>query len=134
MIYLAAPYWHEDEKVREWRHNRINEAAALLLLKLRKSIYSPITHNVPLSKILAEKYHCLTGPNKELGHNFWVYTVDFPILRKCDSLAILMLDGWAVSKGVKEETSLAEVAKMEIQYLKPIIVNDEIIDLISINI
>jgi hypothetical protein len=118
MIYLAAPYWHDEAWIRHQRYVAINKAAAYLLCHLRTSVYSPITHNVPLAQIIEQEYGIKTGRDEELGHNFWVYTIDFPVLRRCDSLIVFKLDGWFVSKGVGEEIELAMKAKMPIGSLE----------------
>ena len=120
MFYLASPYWHIDPEIREWRYKAVTQAASYLIHDRRACIYSPITHNVPISKLIEEKFNCKSGSGEELGHEFWVHIMDFPILRKCDGLLVLRLQGWEVSRGVSEEILVAETIKIPIEYLRPI--------------
>ena len=91
MIYLASPYAHEDEAVREERH-RAAEAHVAFLLQRSRWVFSPIVHCHEL-----KKRHALPE-----GHEFWL-TYDCHILAKADELHVLQLEGWRSSKGIRME-------------------------------
>lgn len=96
MIYLAAPYSHENPEI-ETERNRIIDNVTMNLVIMGFVVYSPITHGCALvrSGILddteigtdwkAWKHHCLG------------------MLEKADSMMILALEGWAESKGIDAE-------------------------------
>jgi hypothetical protein len=119
MIYLACPYWHFDKEIRNVRHQVANKAAAYLLYTLQEPIFSPLTHNVPLSNLLLKRYGLKSGHGETLGHEFWVKVVDLPILRKCNKLIVVTMAGWDESKGVEEELFAAQTVQIPIQYLEP---------------
>jgi hypothetical protein len=120
VIYIACPYYSPDEGIRNLRHRIANEAAAYLLYTIKEPLFSPLTHNVPLSKILNSLYGLESGHNKDLGHDFWVKKIDLPILRKCNKLIIVTIDGWDTSIGVDEEILAAQAVQIPVQYLEPI--------------
>jgi hypothetical protein len=55
--------------------------------------------------------------DREVDHSFWMVQ-DIAILRKCDRLMVLTLDGWDTSKGVTEEIQLAHRLHMPVTYVK----------------
>ena len=124
MYYLASPYWHPKPTVRSWRHKSVTQVAAYLIYKRKVCIYSPLTHNVPLAELIEDRYNIKSGMGEELGHEFWVHVMDLPILRKCDRLIVLQLPGWEESRGVSEEILAAKTIKIPIEYLKPVLDED----------
>lgn len=95
LIYLACPYSHKDSKVRNERVHSVNKAAGHLL-KNGYLVYSPISmsHNIALD--------C----NLESDYISWE-PLDTEMLTRCDSLVILLLEGWTESRGVRAEYDLA---------------------------
>lgn len=114
MIYLACPYYHEDIAIRRWRFERVTEALALLVAERRIPVYSPITMTHPMHMVCIER-----GIELPDTHEFWVGTLDFPFLRNCSSLAILMLPSWNQSVGVKMELDEAMKLRLAIEFLLP---------------
>ncbi len=55
-------------------------------------VFNPLSHSVPINEFL------LNVDSLE----FWM-SMDLPILRRCDELLILGLDGWRESRGVRAE-------------------------------
>ena len=108
--YLAAPYTHSDPKIVEWRFNRINEAAALLIAGGCDCLYSPISHSHPLDKHLM---------HKNGNHDFWVNKFDLPFLENSQQLLVLMLPGWTKSTGVAMEIQQAQDRGIPVYYVIP---------------
>lgn len=91
IVYLAAPYSHKDKSIMRQRVIQINQAAATLSLNGIVP-YSPISH------------WCEIATQCRLPHSwdFWE-KLDKVFLDVCSSMAVLMLDGWDDSVGVKAE-------------------------------
>jgi hypothetical protein len=105
IAYLACPYSHEDPKVKQWGHNRVNQVAHDLM-RQGIYVYSPLTHNVPLA---------------HLGiHGNWLTwsTFDHEMLSRCDCLIVLKLEGWQHSMGVQAEIKRAEALGKTIEWLE----------------
>lgn len=96
LLYLASPYTHPDDKVREQRYQDAKEATAFLL-KSGFMTFSPIVYS-----------HTLSIENAMMtSFAFWG-PIDLRILRSCDVLCLLTLDGWKASKGMKAEFEYAQ--------------------------
>lgn len=117
-IYLATPYTNSDPHVEGWRHDRVNEAAAFLLIGGAKSIYSPISHTHPIDLGIGR----IDPKFREAcrSHEFWVDTFDKPFLLNSSILAVLMLPGWGQSAGIKREIEIAQANNIPVKYLAPI--------------
>lgn len=107
LIYLASPYWHEDEIVRLARATQTRQKTAQLLVA-GNVVYSPIVHNESLVKFLPE--------GLRHDHDFWM-GIDLPVLQRCDQLWIYMLDGWKESRGVQREIEFAKQADKTLNYI-----------------
>lgn len=94
-IYLSSPYSHRDPAVMEARYKEAVKAAATLMQR-GYIVFSPIAHSHAIG------LECNTATD----HEFWLRQ-DMPWLEKSDVLLILQLDGWATSRGVKEELEFA---------------------------
>ena len=55
-------------------------------------VFNPLSHSVPINEFLS---------NVD-SHEFWM-SMDIPILRRCDELLVLGLEGWQESRGVQIE-------------------------------
>jgi hypothetical protein len=95
IYYLASPYTHKDEDVRERRYNAACRATAELIRR-GFIVISPIVHSHPLTK------YGLPG-----DWNYWE-KVDREIISRCDCVLVLALPGWDESKGVLAELKIAE--------------------------
>jgi len=78
--------------VREHRFRTACRAAALLM-KHNITVFSPLSHSVPIAEYVG---------NVESEHDFWM-SMDIPVLHRCDEVLLLGLDGWTDSKGVRRE-------------------------------
>jgi hypothetical protein len=94
MIYLASPYSSPDPAVREARFRAACKATAALL-RAGEFVFSPIVHS-----------HPLVAFDLPTEFGFWA-SIDREHLARCDEVAVLMLDGWAQSVGVREELRIA---------------------------
>lgn len=94
LYYLASPFSHELDSVREARF----ETAVYVtdrLLKLGVNVFSPIVHSHPID--------CRTGKK---DWQFWA-PLDHSILSRCDELLVLLTPGWYESVGVADEVRWA---------------------------
>lgn len=114
LIYLASPYLYRGTNkkltshlVERERYEAAVDATAHLMNK-GLAVYSPIvaTHPVAVKHKLP------------LGSEFWL-DFDELLLRKCDEIVVLMLDGWKDSPGVKREIEIMKQLNRGITYLDP---------------
>ncbi len=100
--YIAAPYWHNDESVREERRQK---TIAYSMMLTRRGIlnYSPLLYSEKFKKTKVPEQYWL-----EHG----VRMVD-----ACDVVRVLCLDGWDQSGGVKDEIKRAEEQGKSIEYI-----------------
>ena len=105
VAYLSVPYSSDNEQVREYRFRAVNKAVAKLFLE-NKFVFSPISHSHPI----AEQEKMPTD------FKFWGQ-YNYVMIRKCDELYVLMLDGWKESIGVQQEIQIAETLGKPIQYI-----------------
>lgn len=104
-IYLAGPYSHPDAEVMEIRERELTYAAATLM-ECGYVVYSPITHGHPISKAQS-----LPG-----DFDYWMKQ-SLHFLLKCDMVAVLCLDGWVDSVGIRGEVTVANDNGIPIEYL-----------------
>lgn len=105
MIYLASPYSHPDTVI---RHHRFAEArnATAWLLKKKCWVYSPIVHCHELTTIYALPTY----------FTYWQqYNED--MIKRCDHLYILTLEGWNKSEGVAAEWKYARALNIPTAWL-----------------
>lgn len=103
MIYLASPYTHPDPAVRVARF----EAACLAtvtLVRAGHAVFSPIVHS-----------HALVAHGLPIEWDFWE-RLDREHLMHSDVVLVLMLDGWRVSAGVRNEIRLAAEFGLPVSY------------------
>jgi len=106
MIYLASPYSHPSHLVRQHRFDEACRAAAALL-KAGVATFAPIVHSHPIAR-----YGLPTG------WDYWS-RLDREYLVLCDVLAVLTLNGWRDSVGVRAEIELARQLGMPVVYVAP---------------
>lgn len=104
LIYLASPYTHEDESMREYRFQAVCKVAALLMQQ-GMHIYAPIVHSHPIAKY---------GLPKD-----WKYWEEYDrkFLAVCGRMLILMLPGWKNSVGIIAETQIAKELSIPINFV-----------------
>lgn len=98
LIYLGSPYNHPDEDVRQKRFEEVIEAAAALFMD-GSMVYTPIGHGHPIQQIMPES-------KDKLAWEFW-QKFDERILKSCDCLVVLQIEGWDKSVGLKAEVVFA---------------------------
>ena len=105
IIYLAAPYSHEDKHIRELRYLQITEVTARLI-KEGNIVFSPITYGHILSEM----------EDLPTTFEFWEkFCLAF--LEKCDEMYVLTLDGYSTSKGVSMELKYCDENKIPVKYI-----------------
>ena len=102
LIYLAAPYTHDNPDVVRSRVEVATQVAGELI-GLGWRVFSPITYTHPF----ANDYEPPDG---------W-YAFDLDFLARCDVLVVLMLPGWWDSTGVRMEIDYAQDKGMKIHYI-----------------
>lgn len=91
MLYLASPYTHPDADVRQARYEAARLATAVLM-RSGEPVYSPVVHG-----------HAVASAHEmPTGHDFWMRHC-LTMLARADRMAVLMLDGWQESTGVRAE-------------------------------
>lgn len=90
LIYIAGPYYHRHQSFIDNRMEAVYAHAAKLMREGHHSCSPMLMHEVV-------KRHDL--PN---NFEFWS-DYSFNMLKRCDEMHILMLDGWSTSKGVLAE-------------------------------
>lgn len=104
VVYLAAPYSTPDPYIQRVRFWKTCEVQAQLMTA-GITVFSPLANSIPAVEF----------GNLQLDHAVFM-KFDKVILRRCDELLVLGLDGWRESKGVQEEISEA------IALCKPVLV------------
>ena len=99
MIYLAQPYWHVGEDI---RNERAEIAADVTTALINRGfvVFSPIVYGTTIK----ENIYFEGLENKE-----WV-DLDIKILSKCKLVLILALPGWTKSKGLERELQLTQAS------------------------
>jgi len=108
LIYLASPYSHADPQVLQTRCEAAQKATARLMRE-GHTVFSPIAHSHGVADFLPD--------NLRLDGNFWMEQ-DLPLLARCDEMAVLCLEGWENSSGVKKEIAFASKRGIPIQFLE----------------
>lgn len=113
LIYLASPYSHPDEAVREERYDQASATTAHFLREGRL-VYSPIAHTHSLAT------------KSELPKEFAFYeSFDFAMLSRASALWVLLLEGWQESTGVASEVELAIKLNMPISWIEALPSNSD---------
>src|SRR5882724_687642 len=105
LLYLAGPYRHDLENVRIKRFNCLSRAAGRLV-NLGYNVYSPISHNHPMT----------THVTMSRDWEFWK-RYDTVFLDLSYKLVVLTLEGWDTSIGVTDEIQIARSADMPVVFL-----------------
>lgn len=105
-IYLASPYSHPEESVRDFRVEQVFLAAAELLND-GIIVFSPIIHTYQLEQRI--------DPELAQDHSFWM-RMDIAVLKHAARLVVLRLPGWEQSKGVAEEIAVAHACHIPVSF------------------
>jgi hypothetical protein len=105
LIYLASPYSHSDPAVQEARFLAVCAHVADMM-RQGEHVYSPVCHTHPVTRF------GLPGD--------WEYWAEYDkvMLSRCDELAVLCLDGWRESVGVRAEIAIAKEAGMPVRFIE----------------
>src|SRR5579863_253826 len=95
LIYLSAPFSTGPDSTTK-RQEDINFATAWLMKNTDVYIFSPITYEEPIKKILG------VNPDKNIEWAFW-QPRDGEMVSRCDEVWVLMLRNWENSRGVNYE-------------------------------
>lgn len=114
LYYLASPYSHEDPGVCGMRYQAACEATAWLL-RNGYLAYSPIAASHPVAA-------CGLDGSWEAWRE-----VDLRMLRHCDAVLVLTIDGWKESRGVAAEIEYARRHGKPVSFLVPVTGGYEIV-------
>ena len=95
MIYLASPYSHEQAAVRDLRWRLACHCASVLMGR-GEHVICPIAGSHPIAEFGLPK-----------DWEFWA-DYDRALISVCDTVDVLLLDGWRTSKGVQAEMEIAK--------------------------
>ena len=109
LVYLASPYTPLNGEPVEERVTAACKAAAELM-KHGNCVFAPIPHSHYIADHL--------GDDLRMDHEFWMRQ-DLAVLRHCDVVMVLTLDGWDRSKGVAREMAEATAWGIPVQYMEP---------------
>jgi hypothetical protein len=104
--YLAIPYSHTDDEIKDLRFEIANAVSARLM-KEGEVIFSPISHSHPMVK------YGLPG-----DWNYWK-NQDIMFLNVCSEFCVVMLEGWEESTGVSSEIAHMEQRGIDVQFIDP---------------
>ncbi len=105
-IFVAGPYNHSDDKIKEFRFNKITEYCTQLFLNGLSPI-SPLLIGLNMARF----------GNLPTDTETWkVYSET--LLKGCDELHVLMLNGWDISIGIKYEIQEATLRNIPIKFIK----------------
>jgi hypothetical protein len=107
LTYLASPYSHPDPDVMHHRYE-LACAAAGVLMKCGHKVFAPIAHSHRIGQLIGSS----------VDHDFWLEQ-DFAILRHCDQMLVLLINGWKESKGVQAEIEFCKARAIPVEYLFP---------------
>jgi hypothetical protein len=104
LIYLAIPYSHPSEEVRNYRLHLVSDIAGKLMNEGRV-VFSPISHGDTIAKI-----HTLPT-----DWEYWEKSCSVFVSRST-KVIVVMADGWDTSTGVSEEIKLANELGIPVEY------------------
>jgi len=106
LVYLASPYTSEDVAVRAARHAEALRAAAAMEVA-GWMVFSPIAYG-----------HQFAEAGAAFDWDSWS-RYDQRVIRSCDVLCVLQIDGWARSRGVAAEVGYARSLNRPVWHLVP---------------
>ncbi len=102
MIYVACPFWHNNESVRNYRRRKAIEYSERLFHK-GIPFYSPLLYS---ERFKAQK----------AKEGYWL-SHGIQMVDACNELQVLCLDGWEMSGGIKGEIARAEERNIPVTYI-----------------
>ena len=110
LIYLASPYTHHDERVRELRFHAACEAAAHLMMQ-GKPVFCPIAHSHPIAVKMPD--------GLAVNGEFWKKQ-DAPYVEVCTEFYVLKLPGWDKSAGISHELERQRARGVPVTFIDPV--------------
>jgi hypothetical protein len=107
LIYLASPYSHRYDYIRQRRFEDVSRVAAKLMER-GNLVFCPIAHSHPIETL---------GLPKRMPGDWWLKQ-DFAVLKHCDEVQVLKLKGWDKSYGVQKEIEFAKKNKIPVTYIE----------------
>jgi len=107
LIYLASPYSHPDDNIRENNYKTISKIAADMVAE-GNVVMSPICYG----------HNLLNFREMPSDWNFW-YNFCVTFLLKSDELIVCKMEGWDKSVGVLEEIEIAKKNNIKISFIEP---------------
>jgi hypothetical protein len=104
LIYLAIPYSHPSEEVRNYRLHLVSDIAGKLMNE-GNVVFSPISHGDTIAKI----------HNLPTDWEYWEKSCKSFVSRST-KVIVVMADGWDISTGVSEEIKLANELGIPVEY------------------
>ena len=106
MIYLASPYTHPRVSIMEERYKQAMRALFWLSTTQIEPVYSPIVH-----------WHNVAAMYDLPRDAEWWKQTNFAMIRRCQSMMILCVNGTRDSKGCREEYELAQYLMMPVSFI-----------------
>jgi hypothetical protein len=108
LIYLSSPYSSGGMVGDQMALDRVEQTRAMLfvLMNMGATVISTIVSGSGMSPYGSQE-----------SHDWWMHR-DLKLLRKCDCVAVLTLDGWEDSPGVQEEVELAIILQKPVYLIK----------------
>lgn len=103
LVYVAAPFWHDDENVRNYRRRKAIEYSETLFNK-GIPFYSPLMYS--------ERFK-----ERKAKEGYWIEH-GLKMVDVCDEMRVLCLEGWELSGGIKGEVARAEARGIEVKYIE----------------
>lgn len=107
-VYVASPYSHDDERIRNLRAQQVEEVAGLLQNDFNYAFILPITMSHNTGKHMT---------NKGFSFDHW-RDKDLTYIDCCDELWVITLNGWKESIGVKEEMLFANLKGIPVRFIE----------------
>lgn len=108
VYYIACPYSHKDPGVMKDRVEISNIISAQYASE-GKVVFNPIGHSAGIQPFMP-------GGQAECDFDFWVKKFDRAFMQMCSELVVVMIDGWAQSRGVLYEIAYFKERKKKITY------------------
>ncbi len=109
LTYIACPYTHANPAIMEQRFHAVNAFAVEIMNGDRdRVVFSPISHSHPIA----------TAGDLPPDWDYWA-RFDRAFLTHSRELLVLMLPGWAESRGVSAEIEIAKELGIPIYYCAP---------------
>lgn len=117
VAYVAGPYWHPHPAVRQ-RRTELHAKAVAAILRSQDGLsatsdlvlFSPVVHGHNIDPHLHDS---------EQSERYW-RRHGLAMLRRCDMIFVIKLDGWEQSTGTKAEIELAQSLNIPVEYFNPV--------------